>query len=192
MDEVKQTDEKLGKFGHHPDPAIDFEVEIETIQSLLYDATHGVTSRDDIPAISERISKAMDFRVGGDPGAVAAKHMLRDLEKEAAKQMNPVMPARPLMVEAASSAKRDQFWVKGKAPGREWREQEVSFSGYFGSYGPELFAAAPDLREALKLFVRSEKMARDGHPPQGADELIKLGEAALSKASPSLHEGERG
>ena len=52
-----------------------------------------------------------------------------------------------------------------------------------------LIAAAPDLLEALKLFLRAEKMARDGNPPQGADELIELGEAAIAKAtSPSTHD----
>lgn len=45
-----------------------------------------------------------------------------------------------------------------------------------------LIAAAPELLEALKLFVRAEKMARDGNPPTGADELIELGEAAIAKA----------
>jgi hypothetical protein len=45
-----------------------------------------------------------------------------------------------------------------------------------------LIAAAPELLEALKLFVRAEKMARDGNPPQDADELIKLGDSAIAKA----------
>ena len=45
-----------------------------------------------------------------------------------------------------------------------------------------LIAAAPDLLEALKLFVRAEKMARDGNPPQDADKLIDLGDAAIAKA----------
>lgn len=45
-----------------------------------------------------------------------------------------------------------------------------------------LIAAAPDLLEALKLFVRAEKMARDGNPPQDADRLIEIGDAAIAKA----------
>lgn len=32
----------------------------------------------------------------------------------------------------------------------EWDDIYVSFSGYYGSYGPYLFAAAPELLEALK------------------------------------------
>ena len=61
-----------------------------------------------------------------------------------------------------------------------------------------LIAAAPDLLGALKLFVRAEKMARDGNPPQGADELIELGDAAIAKAEgraeslPISTEGEEG
>ena len=39
-----------------------------------------------------------------------------------------------------------------------------------------------DLLGALKLFVRAEKMARDGNPPQDADELIEIGESAIAKA----------
>lgn len=35
----------------------------------------------------------------------------------------------------------------------EWNDRYVSFSGYFGSYGPHLFAAAPELLEALELIL---------------------------------------
>ncbi|MGO8093171.1 hypothetical protein [Rhizobium leguminosarum] len=86
-------DEKLGRFGHHPDPAIDFEVEVETIQGSLYDATHGVDHSTTIDEIRKRIAKAMEFSVGGDAGAVAAKQMLRGLEMEAAKHA-PSPPQR--------------------------------------------------------------------------------------------------
>jgi len=46
----------------------------------------------------------------------------------------------------------------------------------------KLYAAAPELVYALKLFVRAEKMARDGNPPQDADKLIEIGEAAIAEA----------
>lgn len=36
------------------------------------------------------------------------------------------------------------------------------------------------LTNALTLFVRAEKMARDGNPPQDADILIDIGDAALN------------
>ncbi|NEI60969.1 hypothetical protein [Rhizobium leguminosarum] len=86
-------EEKLGRFGHHPDPAIDFEVEVETIQGSLYDVTHGVDHSTTIGEIRNRIAKAMEFSVGGDAGAVAAKQMLRGLEMEAAKHA-PSPPQR--------------------------------------------------------------------------------------------------
>jgi hypothetical protein len=35
----------------------------------------------------------------------------------------------------------------------EFEDRYVLFSGYFGPYKPELFAAAPDLLEALKAMV---------------------------------------
>ncbi|MQB09566.1 hypothetical protein DXT96_06815 [Agrobacterium sp. ICMP 6402] len=47
-----------------------------------------------------------------------------------------------------------QFGVESdynKASG-EWEDIYVSFTGYFGSYGPNVFAAAPDLLAALKAM----------------------------------------
>ena len=46
-----------------------------------------------------------------------------------------------------------------------------------------LIAAAPELLRVLALFVRAEKMARDGNPPHGADALIELGDAAIARAT---------
>lgn len=70
--------ETLGRFGHHPDPAIDFCVEVEEIEALVCDATNGI--RDCGSEAVHRIGRAMDFRVGGDQGAVDAKGRLRELE----------------------------------------------------------------------------------------------------------------
>lgn len=80
------TTEKLGRFNHHPDPAIDFCVEVETLEGMVYDAQVGMT-----PAapVFERIDRAMSFRVGGDLNAIAAKDTLRRIERqliEAAKE----------------------------------------------------------------------------------------------------------
>lgn len=74
------TDTKtLGRFGHHPDPAIDFCVEVEGIQADVYEAQVGM-----IPAtpVFERIDRAMSFRVGGDLHAIAAKETLRQAERQ--------------------------------------------------------------------------------------------------------------
>ncbi len=71
--------EKLGRFDHHPDPAIDFCVEVEAIQGMAYEARAGMIGMGDI---RNRIFRAMQFRVGGDEGAVRAKAMLREAEGE--------------------------------------------------------------------------------------------------------------
>lgn len=64
-------------FGHHPDPAIDFCVEVESLESIVTDKELGL--RADEPHPRERYERAMTFRVGGDAGAVAAKGLLRSL-----------------------------------------------------------------------------------------------------------------
>ena len=73
------TEARLGRFDHHSDPAIDFCVEVEVLQGLVYEAQVGM-----IPAapVFERIDRAMSFRVGGDLHAIAAKEMLRSAERQ--------------------------------------------------------------------------------------------------------------
>lgn len=71
-----QTQEKLARFGHHPDPATDFCVEVEVIEGEVYDASVGMADAD---KVRDRISRALDFRVGGDVIAINAKATLRDL-----------------------------------------------------------------------------------------------------------------
>lgn len=66
----------LGKFGHHPDPATDFEVEVECLIGMDYEVRVGFADADEFV---RRMEVALAFRVGGDAGAVAAKGMLRDL-----------------------------------------------------------------------------------------------------------------
>lgn len=67
----------LGRFGHHPDPAIDFCVEVEVIEGMAYDAKVGLAERK---AVEDRIFKAMMFNVGGVGAAVEAKGRLRRIE----------------------------------------------------------------------------------------------------------------
>lgn len=74
---VSPPEKPLGKFGHHPDPATDFEVEVEEIESIITDVRLGLRPKDDI---EPRLSNAMKFRVGGVPSAVAAKDTLRALQ----------------------------------------------------------------------------------------------------------------
>lgn len=50
-----------------------------------------------------------------------------------------------------------QFEVRNNfndLPG-EWEVTYVNFGGYFGKHGPHVFAAAPDLLEALELILKT-------------------------------------
>ena len=73
--------EALGRFNHHPDPAIDFCIEVEELQAISIDMALGLASKFEQQSFDERLFNAMSFRVGGDEGAIAAKSMLRELEK---------------------------------------------------------------------------------------------------------------
>ena len=66
-------------FGHHPTPAIDFCIEVEEIQAMVQNRKVGFDAE---PSLNGRIKRAMEFRVGGDEGAVAAKQLLRSVESD--------------------------------------------------------------------------------------------------------------
>lgn len=70
----------LGKFGHHPDPAIDFCVEVLELMSIATDRKVGVSNPDDA-SLEGRVNRAMTFTVGGDPSAVDAKGELRAIDR---------------------------------------------------------------------------------------------------------------
>lgn len=72
----------LGRFNHHPDPAIDFCVEVEELQGMAYNRKVGF---DPEPDLDQRIFNAMGFRVGGDQGAIAAKQLLREIDREVSR-----------------------------------------------------------------------------------------------------------
>ncbi|MER9471023.1 NADAR family protein [Mesorhizobium sp. M0520] len=85
--------EKLGRFGWHPDPATDFELEVGDIEAEIYHQKVGF--ENGTPPLTElvaRINRAMSFRVGAVETCVLAKHRLRELEKEAAA-LAQVVPA---------------------------------------------------------------------------------------------------
>ena len=73
------SEQQLGRFGHHPNPAIDFCVEAESllgeIENHRVGFTNGTPSADDM---RKRIDAAMTFKVGGDSNAVLAKQQLRE------------------------------------------------------------------------------------------------------------------
>jgi hypothetical protein len=66
----------LGRFGHHPDPAIDFCVEVDAIEGIAAEVKVGLADRG---AAFDRASRAENFRVGGDPWAVKAMGRLREI-----------------------------------------------------------------------------------------------------------------
>lgn len=67
----------LGKFGFHPDPAVDFCVEVDVLGAMVYDVHVGLESRK---KLEDRVFKALQFNVGGVPEAVAAKGRLRAID----------------------------------------------------------------------------------------------------------------
>jgi hypothetical protein len=66
------------RFGHHPDPTIDFCTEVDSIQAAIADRAAGFDTPTD-EEIDRRIFRAMAFRVGGDRSAVEAKDALREI-----------------------------------------------------------------------------------------------------------------
>jgi hypothetical protein len=70
----------LGRFGHHPDPANDFCVEVEAIEGEAKNYRIGFQPQSRA-ALLDRINRAMTFNVGGDEIAVSAKNALREIER---------------------------------------------------------------------------------------------------------------
>lgn len=74
--------QQLGRFGHHPEVAIDFCVEVEELESIAESSRLGLIGfghEQDRATLDHRIEQALDFRVGADTQAVNAKHLLRQL-----------------------------------------------------------------------------------------------------------------
>jgi hypothetical protein len=89
-------------------------------------------------------------------------------------EMFPMRPAEPL--EAKDLGDR-HYSICGKSPGRHFDEQYVEFGGFFGSYGPHVFTAAPELLAALKLalpYIDCNK--------RGGIKAIRAAQAALAKS----------
>lgn len=101
------ADETLGRFGHHPDPADDFCVEVDIIEGLLADVRAGLAERTDVLA---RVDRALAFRVGGRPDAIAAKANLRRIEDELrAVPEGTWRPALLIKSEATPEQRRRNF-----------------------------------------------------------------------------------
>lgn len=68
---------KLGIFGYHTDPAIDFCIEVDALEGLHYDVSVGAGDREEL---QRRVERAMHFRVGGDTSCIDAKAVVRRID----------------------------------------------------------------------------------------------------------------
>jgi uncharacterized protein with von Willebrand factor type A (vWA) domain len=67
---------ETARYGHHPDPVIDFCTEVDALEGMKADINAGF---DDEAEFSRRLSYALDFVPGADERAVVAKNRLRVL-----------------------------------------------------------------------------------------------------------------
>lgn len=150
--------EQLGRFCLHPDPAIDFCVEVETIEgewlNIQLGFENGTPSKTDL---RQRVEKAMEFRVGGDLNAMAAKTLLRRIDSE----MNPsiaekltlpegwnLVPSKP--TEAMKVAGCDHDDPLGRLV--DWNEGNVTTRETVAGVYEAMIAAAPALETHLSPF----------------------------------------
>jgi hypothetical protein len=78
---VTTATEKLGRFGHHPDPVVDFCVEVDIIEGLIADVDAGIQEWE---TVADRVFKAMQS-VWIDGRAQDAKNKLRLAEADLKK-----------------------------------------------------------------------------------------------------------
>lgn len=120
--QVQDAPEKVGRFGHHPEPAIDFCIEVEALEGHLFDAKHGIGKPGHEPRriddeFRRRVSRAMDFIVGGDQIAIAAKATLRSISA----QVQDV--AGWVFAEGDTVRKKSGSWWEGRVVGTYTTEQ---------------------------------------------------------------------
>lgn len=76
----------LGRFDHHPDPAVDYCVEVDALEGMAYDVGVGLASREEFEA---RIFRASMFRPMIDANALDARRALLALEDKMAVSYRP-------------------------------------------------------------------------------------------------------
>lgn len=144
--------EKLGRFNWHPDPAIDFEVEVEALEGVALDRLIGFANPEDA-TLESRVEKAMQFRVGGDLGAINAKHALRKLDQS-------------LKDKAALSA---QAMAGGEA---QPVGEAVPMPGSKGGFTMAVFKSV-DVPVGTKLFARPPAAGLDRATVERCVEVVK-------------------
>ncbi len=68
------TTERLGRFDHHPNPAIDYCCEVDALEGMKWDVAAGLDTHE---AYRQRLTRALDFNVGGK--ATERTHEWRDV-----------------------------------------------------------------------------------------------------------------
>ena len=71
--------DQLGRFGHHPDPAIDFCVEVDDIEETIANILANVATIEETAYLHRRINSALQFVARADPWAIKAKRRLREI-----------------------------------------------------------------------------------------------------------------
>lgn len=66
----------LGRFGHHPNPAIDFEIESNIILDMEYNIKNNISEH---PTFQERLTKALEFPIGVIEICILAKQKLKKI-----------------------------------------------------------------------------------------------------------------
>lgn len=124
-----QVDDALGRFGHHPDPATDFEVEVTSLQGRLFNAKHAIPDKhgltESVAQVADAIKRAMTFRVGGVETSVRAKSILRALELDATQPPAPA-PVQPAFQFLCGGAR---FKLAAGKNGAEFRAFPHELSG---------------------------------------------------------------
>lgn len=162
--------ESLARFGHHPNPAIDFCIEVEEIENIAEDARLGLTGFGHEAlqhGVDARIERAMDFRVGADANAVAAKHALRAVADDRGFVLSGAVAY------AGQPSGRRVVSGLGHTPGPYWIRTNSNGShdvcGRFGkvlrSYRAEQIALAEvDCRSLQSGHTSAAKRLRDAAP----------------------------
>lgn len=70
----------------------------------------------------------------------------------------------PLRVKKLTSPRQFEVISDYSSINGEFEDRYLLFSGYFGSYGPYMFAAAPEMLEALEMVIAFEDWERYSHP----------------------------
>ena len=142
--------QRPGRFGHHPDPAIDFRIEVEILEIRMHKAERGMSrggrAPETVGTVLEDVRRAMSFVVGGDPESVRAKALLRDLDRRAAESVGSAPAPEPETAYwrgCAEMAGRALASVLAGRPVRNADEIIATCAGRSGPSRPESEGVAP-------------------------------------------------